>query len=292
MEAVFAPFAAIAAALVTAEGRVEIKPAIYPDCASAHPPGDGDGRVAVCPAHITAEAEDAVIGDGDGMIDIVIADDDQHWPENLLARDDHIIGRAEDGGFAIIALVETVRAALATRDQGCAFTYTFADIILNDVPLRFGNHWPHRDIAVRIADGYSLTRGFGCRECLVHPGVGHEQARSRRASLPSIDHHATRCSRHIGRHVSVIKDYPSALAAQFKGNAFDGIGRILANLDAHGFGSGEADHVDIAVFGERGTDDAALTLNHVEHTRWRPRFVHDLGQDLRGIGGQLRRFKN
>src|SRR5438552_359704 len=117
MEAEIAPFAPVPAALVATERRVEIEPAIDADPARAHPPRDRAALVEVATVHITGEAESGIVGDLDRMVNIIIADDHQHRPEDLLACNDHVVGAGKHGGLHEPALVDPVRAAEPAGDQ-------------------------------------------------------------------------------------------------------------------------------------------------------------------------------
>jgi hypothetical protein len=61
---------------------------------------------------VAGQAEIGIVGDLDGFIDVVVADDHEHRPEDLLAGNDHVVGDiGETRGLHVPALVQTLRSA-------------------------------------------------------------------------------------------------------------------------------------------------------------------------------------
>src|SRR3546814_3931821 len=59
--------------------------------AGAHALGDRVALFLVDTVDVTGEAEVGVVGDRDRIVDVVVADDHQHRPEDFLARDPHLV---------------------------------------------------------------------------------------------------------------------------------------------------------------------------------------------------------
>src|SRR6201999_4548527 len=88
LEAIFAPFAAVAGLLIAAERRgAVVRHALQVDVASAEAAADAARALHGIADEITGEAIGRVVGDLDGIFLILGAKDGQHRPEDLLARD-------------------------------------------------------------------------------------------------------------------------------------------------------------------------------------------------------------
>ena len=75
-------------------------------------------------------------------------------------------------------------------------------------------------------------------------------------------------------------------------DALDGRRRRLRHRDAGARGAREADHVDVRMRGERGTDAGPVAVHEVEHARRHARLVEDFGEDDGAAGRFLRRFQD
>ena len=73
------------------------------------------------------------------------------------------------------ALVQPIRAAKTTGDQRRAVIQTFADIVLNDIPLALGNDRPHPEIAVGITHCNAIGCSFGRFDSFGHTGAGYQK---------------------------------------------------------------------------------------------------------------------
>src|SRR5256885_5590099 len=92
LEAEAAPFAAVARLLVAAERRGPLVGCtVDVDVAGPHAPGN-----AACPLHVARgnvprQPVGGVVGHADGIVLALVADDRQHRPEDLLARNRHVV---------------------------------------------------------------------------------------------------------------------------------------------------------------------------------------------------------
>src|SRR5690606_33583305 len=108
LEAVLAVLAPVAAVLVAAEGRVRVEgPAVDLDLAGADPAGEGLGPLRVGAPHAAGQAVDRVVGDSGGVVLVLVADDRQDRPEDLLLGDGHVVADlGEDRRLHVVAALE------------------------------------------------------------------------------------------------------------------------------------------------------------------------------------------
>src|SRR5271155_2440748 len=107
VEPELAPLSTVAAALVAAERRVHVESMIDRHPTGPDPAGHLTRLVEVGSRDKAGQAIFGVVGDLDGLIDVVIAEDAQHRPEDLLAGNRHVIGDVrEDGRLDVVTLVQ------------------------------------------------------------------------------------------------------------------------------------------------------------------------------------------
>ncbi len=85
------------------------------------------------------QAIDRVVGDGDRLFVIRVGNDRQHRPEDLLARDGHVIADVGEQRRPHKPAVEPARPTLAAGKQR-ALVDTDTDISLNAIPLLLADH--------------------------------------------------------------------------------------------------------------------------------------------------------
>src|SRR3546814_20755881 len=104
--------------------------------AGAHALGDGVALFLVDTVDVTGEAEVGVVGDRDRIVDVVVADDHQHRPEDFLERDPHLVADVgEPRRLVVVALAEAVRTITATGSQPGAFFDADVEVALDHVQL-------------------------------------------------------------------------------------------------------------------------------------------------------------
>ena len=127
-----APFPAVAGLAVATEWCREVWPrTIDLNLTGTNAVGHFAGFI-FSALHIACQAIDCVIGHFDSVIHILIWDHDEHWPEDFLTRNGHVIGDIRKHGWTREkALVEAFRTAWSTGDQRRAFLDAGLDQILN-----------------------------------------------------------------------------------------------------------------------------------------------------------------
>jgi hypothetical protein len=91
--------------------------------------------------HIGREAVDRVVGHRDDLVLVLVGQDREHRPEDLLARDGHVVGDAgEDRRAHIVAAVEILRTAGAARHQLRALVDAGLDQALDLLELDAADH--------------------------------------------------------------------------------------------------------------------------------------------------------
>ena len=113
---------------------------------------------------------------------------------------------------------------------------------------------------------------------------GHQHAGRRVAGLAAVAEAALHALRHRRLEIGVRQHDVGRLAAEFLGDALDGIGRRLGDDDAGPSRAGERHHVDIGVAGHDLADIGAVAVDEVEHALGHAGVVHHLGEDEPLIG--------
>ena len=70
--------------------------------------------------------------------------------------------------------LESIGTPEPTGDERSAFVEAFLDIVLNYVPLALGDNWTHRNIAMRVTYGHSLTSCLRGCDGFGHAGVWYQ----------------------------------------------------------------------------------------------------------------------
>ena len=283
MEAVFAPFAAIAAHLVTAKRRGHVKGAVDRHLPRAQARGNSAGSFEIIAPDIAGQTIFGVIADGDGFVDRAVAKDRQHRPKDFLAGDGHVVGDiGKDRGLDEIALVQPLGPTGAAGDQGCAFVDASLDQPLDLVELGRRDDRTHGGVAQRVAhdDGGGGFAGGG--DHFVHAAAGNQQPGGRAASLARIAHHCLDAGGGIAGKAGVIKQDVGAFAAQFLRHPLDCGRGIARHFNASAGGAGKGHHIHLRVRGQRDANAGAIAIDHIEHACRHACGMHDLGKDLRG----------
>jgi hypothetical protein len=108
-------------------------------------------------------------------------------------------------------------------------------------------------------------RFLGDRNALVMQLGRHQHAARRIARLTGVHHHALHATGDRGLEVGVVENDVGRLAAEFLGDALDGIGGGLGHQDAGAGRAGEGHHVDIGMRAQRRADTRAVAVDEVEH---------------------------
>ncbi|MNR39945.1 hypothetical protein D3C85_1581920 [compost metagenome] len=106
MEAVLAPFTAVAASLHSAEGGMEVKGAVDDNPSSLNSPSDRTRKSDIFSRDKSCEAVVAVVGDQDRLVQIAVALQGHDRAEDFFTGYSHVgRHRRKDGGPDIIAQV-------------------------------------------------------------------------------------------------------------------------------------------------------------------------------------------
>ena len=205
----------------------------------------------------------------------------EHRPEDLLARDRHVVGDVgEDGRADIEALVDALGQARTAGDQRRAFVDALLDQRLDLVPLAAVDD---------RADGGALGAGIaglglvgdalGDRRHFLHLRQRHDHARRRVAGLAGVVEHVHHAAGHRLGEVGVVEDDVRRLAAEFLADALDGRRGALGDVDAGAGRAGERDHVDVRMLAHGGADLGAEAVDQVEHALRHAGFMQDFGED-------------
>src|SRR5690606_5768873 len=172
------------AVLVAPEGGVRVE-GVHVDAAAAgaDPAGDLHAVGRVGRPDRAAEAVVAVVGDPDGVVLVLVGDEDEDRPEDLLAGDAHVVGDvAEHRRRDVPAAV--VRPVQPAGDQLGALVLADADVVLHALLLPLRHQGADLGAVVgRVADGEPADhRGEGVGD-LVVAAAGREDAGLRGARL-------------------------------------------------------------------------------------------------------------
>ena len=122
------------AVLVAAERRVRAVAggAVEPDEARAQPSCHRQRAVQRTRHHVSGQAVGAVVGDPDGVLLVLVGNDSEDGPEDLLLRDGHLVVDVSEKRWADPeALVELFRR-LGAADEHCrALVDTLSDVTEN-----------------------------------------------------------------------------------------------------------------------------------------------------------------
>src|ERR1700722_11891668 len=176
VEAELTPLPTVAAALVAAERRVQVERMV-----DRHPSGpDLAGNLAsfleVSARNIAGKAVFGVVCDLDGLVEIAVAEDAQHRPEDLLARNRHMVRAVrEDGRLDVIPLAQPGRSARTAGDHGRALVDALLDQSLHLVEL--GLRRPRPDPRRIVATNLDLLGSLASdRNGLVHTRIRDQHA--------------------------------------------------------------------------------------------------------------------
>src|SRR5690606_23166513 len=188
-----------------------------------------------------------IVGDPDRIVLVLIGEDRQHRPENLLALDPHAgLDVAEHGGPHIVAAIQVLRPAEATRHQRGSLLDAALDQALDLVELDLAHRWSElRVLQAWIAHLVSFRGPLCYLQRLVMARCRHEHAGRRIAGLAAIAEAGIHALAHGALEVGVGQYDVCRFAAQLLRYALDRIGRRLGNDDSGAGRAREGDHVDI-----------------------------------------------
>src|SRR5258706_15857883 len=132
-------FAAVARLLEAAEGRVHVEgAAVDVDLAGADAARDALRARFVLGPHRAREAVGAVVGDADRVFLVLVGNDGEHRPEDLLLGDAHaVLHLAEHRGPHVVAAGRhALRRFGAAREQLGAFLLALLDVTAHALELR------------------------------------------------------------------------------------------------------------------------------------------------------------
>src|SRR4051812_32586875 len=136
VEGELTPFAPVATALIAAERRIHVERVVDRHRAGTDPAGHFARLVEVGGRNVSCQAVFGVVGDLQRLIEIVVAENAQHRPEDFFARDGHVIGHTrEDRGFDVIARIQSIGQTLTTDDDSGALVDALLDQSLDLVEL-------------------------------------------------------------------------------------------------------------------------------------------------------------
>jgi hypothetical protein len=145
---------------------------------------------------------------------------------------------------------------------------------------------------VRVAVCECLGRLGGESLRLLEAVGRHEHAGERRAGLSRVEVAlADAVGDRLGE-VGVVEQDVGRLPAELEGDPLHGAGRHLGHPLAGPGRSGERDHVDVGVGGERLADHRPVAAHEVEHPGGQADLVEDLGKRVRREGGDLGRLQH
>src|SRR5262249_15977353 len=142
LEAELAPLAAVARLLVAAERRAEIGlGAVHADLSGADPRRDAARALEVARRDIARESVGGVVCDPDRVLIVLVGQDREHRPEDLLARDRHVVAHVRENGRPhVVAAREAGGAAPAASHERGALVDPLLDQALDLGPLRLAHH--------------------------------------------------------------------------------------------------------------------------------------------------------
>ncbi len=134
------------------------------------------------------EAVVGIICDHDGIVLVAIWNDNEDRPENLLARDPHVVAHTcEDRRADEPAPGEIIGPSIATRQERGAFFQPEPDIALHAIPLLPAHHRPDPHVAVGgIADPEGRSGLLQPHFDFFQPAFGGEDAGSGNAGLAAV----------------------------------------------------------------------------------------------------------
>src|SRR5437867_624689 len=295
LEARLAPLAAVARLFVAAEGGAQVGlRAVHVDVAGADLPGHPARALEVAGGHVAREPVGRVVGDADRVRLVLVWDDGEDRPEDLLARDRHVVADVgEYRGLHEVPLADALRAAGAARHELRALLDALLDETLHLLELRLARERADGGaLGERVPHLYGLGGALRRRGGLGHPGARDEHTRGRVARLAGVESAALHAGRDRLLEVGVVQDDVGRLTAELLRDALPRRGGGRGDGDARPGGAGEGDHVDVRVRRNGGAHGRPVAVHHVEDAGGDARLVEDVGEQVAGQRRDLARLEH
>src|SRR5262245_32119552 len=295
LEAGLSPLAAVARLLVAAEAGGEVRTgAIDVDVAGADLPGDLAGALGVAGRDVSREAVQRVVGDLDRLRVALVGQDGEDRPEDLLARDRHVVADvAEHGRLDEVAALEAGRTSRTAGRQLRALVDAGLDQALDLVELRLADHRPeHRAVAERVAYAHRLGGGARDLQRRVVLLLRHQHAGRGVAGLAAVQEAGAYAAAHRRLEIDVVEQDVGRLAAQLLRDALHARRRRDGDRDTATRRAGERHQVHLRVRRERLADRRSVAVHQVEDTRRHAGLVEDLREDDRVERRDLARLQH
>src|SRR5436190_7153637 len=223
-QALDAELAPEARPLVAAERGDEVhRVLVHAVRAGADAAGDVEALVDVAGPHRAGQPVLTVVGDAHCVIGVVVGDDCEHGPEDLLARDAHgVVDAGEHRGLHVPALLEAGRTAVAAhRDLGTLFL-AHRDVLLDPLLLTLGDQWPHLGrLVLRVTDGERADHARHRVNDLVVAIAAGEDARLRDAGLTVVHERRELQPFDGGGEIRVIENDRGRFAAELEADPLE-----------------------------------------------------------------------
>ena len=281
--------------LEPAEGRHGVEgTTVDLDLAAADAAGDGLGPLGIARPDAGRQAVDGVVGDADGVVLVLVGNDREDGPEDLLLGDRHVVAHVgEHRRPHEVALVEAIGCFGPTGEELGSFVDALLDVAAH--PLALGLRYERAETGVgveRIARRVRLGRLHGDLLSFCEARTRDEHARQRAARLAGVEEGLADAIGDGLLEVGVLEDDVGRLATELEGDGLHRLRRQLAHALARAGGAGEGDHVDAGVSCDRLAHDGPGARHEVEDTGRQAYFVDDLGQDEGVEGRDLARLEH
>ena len=191
--------------------------AVHADLAGADPRRDAARALEVARRHVAGEAVGRVVGDPDRVLLVLVGQDREHRPEDLLARDRHVVAHVREHGRPHVVaarrgppgrpgppVTSVAPSSMPFWIRPWIFFHC-ASLTTGPDPRALGGRVAHRDrLGGRLRD----------RDRLVVARARHEHARGRVARLAAVHRAAHRAAADRRREVGVVEDDVRGLAAE------------------------------------------------------------------------------
>src|SRR5256714_11917799 len=233
-----------------------------------------------------------VVGDTNGFGFVVKGDYAGNGTEDFFASDARgVFDVVKNGRLEVVASAELFRAATTGGDFG--FFFADLEIRTDAVVLLFADQRAHLGVTVERTTELDALGFFG--HGLDEFGVDFlldEDAAASGANFALIDKDSEERAVDSGFPIRFGKENVGRLAAEFKGDALEGIGGALDDDFSHGGAAGERDFVHAGMRDERGASRFTESVDDVDHAGWYTGFLEIIGELQCGEWSLLRRFED
>src|SRR5829696_5536738 len=223
-QALDAELAPEARPLVAAERGDEVhRVLVHAVRAGADAPGDVETLVDVAGPDRAGQAVLAVVGDAHCVIGVVVGDDREHGPEDLLARDAHrVVDTGEHRRLHVPALLETGRTAVAPHCDLGALFLAHRDVLLDALLLALGDKRSDLGrLVLRVADGERADHARQRVDHLVVAIAAGEDPRLRDAGLTVVHERRELQPFDGGGEIRVVQDDRGRLATELEAHTLE-----------------------------------------------------------------------